>query len=154
VGWLKSSCKEPGLVAGAQHAHISHPVLLTNKATHTSDACITPSAPLTRPSLFVWPHPIFSLVQSGNRAFATADDDESDDEPAPASAKASAVRPSQAAAAGRGGGRGGAAGGKGPKDAATRQAEHRLTKLAEEAEVRKGVTKTGIGWVGIVEGKM
>lgn len=79
-----------------------------------------------------------SLLQSGNRAFATADDDDSDDEPAPAPAKASAVRPSQAAAAGRGGGRGGAGGvgGKGPKDSATRQAEHRLKKLAEEAEVR------------------
>lgn len=81
-----------------------------------------------------------SLLQSGNRAFATADDDDSDDEPAPAPAKASAVRPSQAAAAGRGGGRGGAGGvgGKGPKDSATRQAEHRLKKLAEEAEVRHG----------------
>lgn len=72
-------------------------------------------------------------TQTDNRAFATADD-ESDDEPAAPPPRASA-----AAAGGRGGGRGGpaaaAGGGKGPKDAATRQAEFRAKKLQEEAEV-------------------
>jgi hypothetical protein len=85
-------------------------------------------------------------LQTDNRAFATADD-ESDDEPAPPPSKAAAPgRPS--AAAGRGAGRGGtaAAGGKGPKDAATRQAELRQKKLQEEAEVRLGqlVQKGGV----------
>jgi hypothetical protein len=76
------------------------------------------------------------LLQSDNRAFASADDDEDDEEPAPPPKQAVLTRPS-AAAAGRGGGRAGAAAaaGKGPKDAAARQAEYRAKKLQEEAEV-------------------
>ncbi|KAF8055816.1 hypothetical protein HT031_006591 [Scenedesmus sp. PABB004] len=78
--------------------------------------------------------------QSDNRAFATADDDDDDDdEPAPAK-PAAAARPSAVGAGGRGGARGGGAvSGKGPKDAAARQAEFRARKLEEEAEVRRGV---------------
>lgn len=80
---------------------------------------------------------VLACLQTGNRAFATADD-ESDDEPAPPP-KASAGPGRPSAAAGRGAGRGGpgaGGGGKGPKDAATRQAEFRQKKLQEEAEVR------------------
>jgi hypothetical protein len=78
------------------------------------------------------------LLQSDSRAFASADDDEDDDEPAPPPKQAVSTRPS-AAAAGRGGGRAAAAAaaGKGPKDAAARQAEFRAKKLQEEAEVRE-----------------
>jgi hypothetical protein len=87
------------------------------------------------------------VLQTDNRAFATADDESDDDSPAPAAAARQApVRPS--AAAGRGAGRGGAAGGggggKGPKDAAARQAEFRAKKLVEEAEV---------GWVFVFGGE-
>lgn len=75
-------------------------------------------------------------VQSDNRAFASAadDDDDDDDEPAPAPARPLPVQ-AAAAGAGRGSGRGGAASSKGHKDAASRQAEFRAKKLAEEAEV-------------------
>lgn len=75
-----------------------------------------------------------ACVQSDNRAFASADDDDADEEPAPAAPKSAPARPP--ATAGRGGGRGGTAvSGKGPKDAATRQAELRAKKLEEEAQV-------------------
>lgn len=75
-------------------------------------------------------------TQSNNRAFASADGDEDDDEQPPPSKHAVPARPS-AAVAGRGAGRAGpgAAAGKGPKDAAARQAEFRAKKLEEEQEV-------------------
>jgi hypothetical protein len=93
------------------------------------------------------PHAFLCGVQSDNRAFASADDDEDDDEPAPPPKAAVPTRPS-AAAAGRGGGRAGpaAAAGKGPKDAAARQAEFRAKKLQEEAEVGR---PAGDEWAGL-----
>jgi hypothetical protein len=93
---------------------------------------------------------VVDAMQSDNRAFATADDDDDDDEPAPPPKQAVPTRPS-AAAAGRGVGRAGpgAAAGKGPKDAAARQAEFRAKKLLEEAEVRQLVLTVDACAIGL-----
>lgn len=80
------------------------------------------------------------FVQSDNRAFASADDADDGDIDQSAAAKPAPVR---SAAAGRIACRGGSAAGmavsgKGHRDAASRQAEMRAKKLADEAEVTRG----------------